>query len=242
MLTLEDIREWWERKIINYIKNYARRNRLTLIEARAQFFSETHEWFLEAIPEALFTYLNQPNVQTHFRWAVDAQDHKWRKKKLKWVGREDCEEYIEDQAVEDRESVQTIKNKFYTELHDGFLCTVPSLLHKFLLDKGVKWHCRVPTPLEISPSKLQLEKRQEEWEVFLEANCKDTREAWEYFLKKWAYKKWQWKPSTVSKLGRRRGDGWSMGWDKSKFEVKDKSWIEVEPHPSWKSRSREKDN
>jgi hypothetical protein len=30
MLTLEDIRKWWERKINNYIKNYARRNRLTI--------------------------------------------------------------------------------------------------------------------------------------------------------------------------------------------------------------------
>jgi hypothetical protein len=31
------------------------------------------------------------------------------------------QDYIEEQAIEDRESVQTIKNKFYTELHDmGF--------------------------------------------------------------------------------------------------------------------------
>jgi hypothetical protein len=47
-------------------------------------------------------------------------------------------DYIEEQAIEDRESVETIKNKFYTDLHDGFLCTIPSLLHKFLLDKGVR--------------------------------------------------------------------------------------------------------
>jgi hypothetical protein len=54
MLTLQDIREWWERKTENYIKNYARRNNLSLAEARARFFSETHERFLEAVPEALF--------------------------------------------------------------------------------------------------------------------------------------------------------------------------------------------
>jgi hypothetical protein len=31
---------------------------LTLAEARAQFFIETHKKFLEAIPEALFKYIN----------------------------------------------------------------------------------------------------------------------------------------------------------------------------------------
>jgi hypothetical protein len=47
------------------------------------------------------------------------------------------QDYMEEKGIEDRDSVQTIKNKFYTELHDEFLCTIPSLLHKFLLDKGV---------------------------------------------------------------------------------------------------------
>jgi hypothetical protein len=60
------IREWWERKIINYIKNYARINKLTIVKADGQFFSETHKGFLEAIPEALFASLNQPNAQTNF--------------------------------------------------------------------------------------------------------------------------------------------------------------------------------
>jgi len=38
---------------------YERRNRLTLAEAQAQFFKETHEQFLKAIPKALFEYLNR---------------------------------------------------------------------------------------------------------------------------------------------------------------------------------------
>jgi hypothetical protein len=32
-LTLQDIHKWWECKIENYIKNYTRRNNLSLVEA-----------------------------------------------------------------------------------------------------------------------------------------------------------------------------------------------------------------
>jgi hypothetical protein len=46
---------------------------------------------------------------------------------------------IEEQAIEDRVTVDTFKDKFYTNLHDDFLCTIPSLLHIFLLDKGVEY-------------------------------------------------------------------------------------------------------
>jgi hypothetical protein len=53
-----------------------------------------------------------------------------------WVDRI-VEDYIEDQAVEYRDSIQAIKKNLYMELHNGFLCIVPSLLHEFLLDKGV---------------------------------------------------------------------------------------------------------
>jgi hypothetical protein len=48
------------------------------------------------------------------------------------------QDYIKEQSIKYRESVKTIKNKLYTELHDEFLCIVPSLLHKFLLEKGVE--------------------------------------------------------------------------------------------------------
>jgi DNA polymerase III delta subunit len=52
--------QWWERKINNYIKNYARRNQLTLSKEQEQFFMETHERFLEAIPEEIRKYINRP--------------------------------------------------------------------------------------------------------------------------------------------------------------------------------------
>jgi hypothetical protein len=93
-------------------------------------------------------------------------------------------DYIEEKEIEDRESVQTIKNKFYTKLHDDFLCTIPSLLHKFILDKGVGDIIEYRTLLKNPPPNSNWKERQDEWEQFLESNCKDTREAWEYFLKK----------------------------------------------------------
>ena len=59
MLSEEEIREWWDRKIANYIQNYARRNSLTLAQARARFFTETHEKFLESIPQELKKFLDR---------------------------------------------------------------------------------------------------------------------------------------------------------------------------------------
>jgi hypothetical protein len=67
-------------------------------------------------------------------------------------------DYIEEQAIEYRESVETIKNKFYIELHDGFMCTIMSLLHKFLLDKGVRDIIKYRTPLGQSSSAFKLER------------------------------------------------------------------------------------
>ena len=53
MIIEEEIREWWERKIDNYIKNYSRWNKLSLTQAQANIFTESHEKILESIPLAL---------------------------------------------------------------------------------------------------------------------------------------------------------------------------------------------
>ena len=52
MIIEEEIKDCWERKIDNYIKNYARWNKLSLAQAKEIFFTETHETFLESIPQA----------------------------------------------------------------------------------------------------------------------------------------------------------------------------------------------
>lgn len=57
MISEEEIREWWERKIDNYIRNYAQRNKLSFVQAQAKFLIKTHEKFLEGIPQALENFL-----------------------------------------------------------------------------------------------------------------------------------------------------------------------------------------
>ena len=47
------------------------------------------------------------------------------------------DEFCEEQAIEERTSVETIQNKFYTDLTEQFMCSLPTLLFKFLIEKGV---------------------------------------------------------------------------------------------------------
>jgi hypothetical protein len=47
------------------------------------------------------------------------------------------EDYISEQAIEDRTSLNKIKEKLCIELHNGFFCTVLTPLHKLLLNKGL---------------------------------------------------------------------------------------------------------
>ena len=53
MISKQEIKNWWERKIANYLQNYARRNRLTISQAKEKFFTETHEKFVESVPHLL---------------------------------------------------------------------------------------------------------------------------------------------------------------------------------------------
>ena len=59
MISEEEIREWWNRKVSNYIQNYARRNSLTIVQARAKFFIESHEKFVESIPHELKKFIDR---------------------------------------------------------------------------------------------------------------------------------------------------------------------------------------
>ena len=59
MIPEQEIKDWWDRKIANYLQNYARRNRLTVTEARARFFIETHEKFIESMPQLLKKLLDE---------------------------------------------------------------------------------------------------------------------------------------------------------------------------------------
>ena len=60
------------------------------------------------------------------------------------------DKFCEEQAIEERTSVETIQNKFYTDLTEQFLCSLPTLLFKFLIEKGVG-HIVEPRPLLCEP-------------------------------------------------------------------------------------------
>ena len=59
MISEQDIKNWWERKIANYLQNYARRNRLTITQAKEKFFTKTHDNFVESVPQLLKKILDE---------------------------------------------------------------------------------------------------------------------------------------------------------------------------------------
>ena len=59
MISEHEIKNWWERKIANYVQNYVRRNILTIAQAKERFFTETHENVVELVPHILKKLLDE---------------------------------------------------------------------------------------------------------------------------------------------------------------------------------------
>ena len=59
MVSEGELIEWWNRKLVNYIQNYARRNTLTISKAREKNFIESHEKFTEVVPHKIKKFLDQ---------------------------------------------------------------------------------------------------------------------------------------------------------------------------------------
>ena len=59
MILEQEIKDCWERKVANYLQNYVRRNRLTIAQAKERFFTETHEKFVESVPQLLKKLLDE---------------------------------------------------------------------------------------------------------------------------------------------------------------------------------------
>ena len=96
--------------------------------------------------------------------------------------------------------METIQKKFYIDLAKQFLCSLPTLLFKFLIEKGVG-HIVEPNPLlREPPQNTNWVEKQKKWEKFI------AEREWEYFLSKWT------ELSGISKaLGRQWGGSWSVG-------------------------------
>ena len=56
-----------------------------------------------------------------------------------------ADEFCKEQAIEERTLIETIHKKFYTDLTEQFLCSLPTFLFKFLIEKGVG-HIVKPCP------------------------------------------------------------------------------------------------
>ena len=61
------------------------------------------------------------------------------------------DEFCEEQAMEERVSIKSIEKRFYTDLTEQFLCSLPTLFFKFLIEKGVG-HIVEPHPSLREPS------------------------------------------------------------------------------------------
>ena len=59
MISEQEIKNWWEHKIANYLQNYTRRNRLMIAQAKERFFTENHEKFVESVPQLLKKLLDE---------------------------------------------------------------------------------------------------------------------------------------------------------------------------------------
>ena len=88
------------------------------------------------------------------------------------------DKFCKEQAIEERVSIESIQKRFYTDLTDQFLCSFPTLLFKFLIEKGVGHIVEPLPPLREPPSNSIWEEKQKKWKKFI------AEREWEYFLSK----------------------------------------------------------
>ena len=77
------------------------------------------------------------------------------------------DEFCEEQAIDERASFDNIKDRFHDDFHESFLCTVTTLLFKFLIDNGVS-HIVKPRPPLIEPRSDNDRRCISRWEKFVE--------------------------------------------------------------------------
>lgn len=85
-----------------------------------------------------------------------------RKNLSEWV-EHIVDNFCEEQAINNIASFDSIKDHF----HESFLCTVPTLFFKVLIDKGVA-HIAEPRPPLIEPRSDNDKKEISRWKKFVE--------------------------------------------------------------------------
>ena len=89
-----------------------------------------------------------------------------------------ADDFCEEQAIKDKNSVEIVKEKFYIDLTEQFLCSLPTLLFKFLIEKGVGNIVEPRPSLHKFPSNSNWAEKQRKWEKFI------VEREWEYFIRK----------------------------------------------------------
>ena len=88
------------------------------------------------------------------------------------------DDFCKEQAVEQRVSDESIDKFFYIDFTEQFLWSLPTLLFKFLIEKGVGPIIESRPSLHEPPPNCNWAKKQKKWEKFI------TEREWEYFLRK----------------------------------------------------------
>ena len=114
---------------------------------------------------------------TKYQQLLEKMIHGGRTNLLEWF-KKMPNKFCEEQAVEHRTSVEIVKEKFYIDLIEQFLCSLPTLLFKFLIEKGVGHIVERHPPLHELPSNSNWAEKQRKWEKFI------VEREWEYFLSK----------------------------------------------------------
>ena len=77
-----------------------------------------------------------------------------------------CNDFCEEQAIEDKTSLEEVKRKFYIDLHKWFLCSIQPLLYKFLTENGDDHIVEQKRLLGI-PTLTNWQQKQKHWEQFV---------------------------------------------------------------------------
>ena len=87
-------------------------------------------------------------------------------------------EFYQEQAVEERVSVETIENRFYIDFIKQFLCYLPTILFKFLIGRGVGHTVEHRPSLVEPPSNTNWAEKLKAWDKLI------SMREWKYLLNK----------------------------------------------------------
>ena len=101
-------------------------------------------------------------IQPQHRQLMHTLRNSGRTNLSRWV-KQIVDKFCEEQAIDERVSFDNIKSCFHDDFHESFIYTKPTLLFKFLIDKGVA-HIVEPRPPLVEPRSNNDRERTSWWE------------------------------------------------------------------------------